>query len=119
MWLNKSIAIINSILKILDITSLRFIYIFNKFGFRIGTFNPNMSFLIVDAHFCKFVSKSPYGGKPNEKQDPKACQQDQRAREVQRKKCKEKQSAAEYKFVAEYRFVAEYSSPVEIGRAHV
>ena len=72
-----------------------------------------MSFLIVDAHFCKFVSKSPYGGKPNEKQDPKACQQDQRAREVQRKKCKEKQSAAEYKFVAEYRSVAKYSSLAE------
>ena len=32
----------------LDIKSLRFIYIYiNKFGFRLGTFNPNMYFLIM------------------------------------------------------------------------
>ena len=40
--------------------------------------------------FCKFIPKSPYGGKPNEKQGPKAHQEDQGAREVQRKKCKGK-----------------------------
>ena len=43
----------------------------------------------VDAHFCESVSKSPYGGKPNEKQDPKACQEDQRAREIQEKNVRE------------------------------
>ena len=51
--------------------------------------------MVVDAHFCESVSKNPYGGKPNEKQGPKACQEDQRAREVQRKKCKGKGFAAE------------------------
>ena len=54
-----------------------------------------------------------YGGKPNEKQGPKAHQEDQRARKVQRKKCKGKRFAADYKSAAEYRFVVEYSSPVE------
>ena len=44
MWLNKSTITINPMFKILDITSLRFIYIFNKFGFRLDTFNPNRSF---------------------------------------------------------------------------
>ena len=58
--------------------------------------------IIVDAHFFEFVSKNPYGGKPNEKKGLKAWQEDQRAREVQRKKCKRKESAAEYKFAAEY-----------------
>ena len=48
------------------------------------------------------IPKSPYEGKPNEKQGPKAHKEDQRAREVQKKKCKEKQSAAEYSFVTEY-----------------
>ena len=61
-------------------------------------------FIVVDAHFCEFVSKSPYGGKPNEKQDLKACQEDQRAREVQRKKCKGKQSTEKCKSAAEYRY---------------
>ena len=58
--------------------------------------------IFVDAHFCESVSKSPYGGKPNEKQDPKACQEDQRAIEIQRNKCKEKQSTTEYRSIAEY-----------------
>ena len=50
MWLNKSIAIINTMLKILDIISLRYIYIYiyiNKFEFRLGAFNLNMSFTIM------------------------------------------------------------------------
>ena len=34
-----------------------------------------IGFMVVDAHFCKFVSKSPYGGKPNEKQGLKAHQE--------------------------------------------
>ena len=34
-------------LKILDITSLRFIYFLNKIGFILGAFNPNMYFLIM------------------------------------------------------------------------
>ena len=57
---------------------------------------------IVDAHFCESVSRNPYGGKPNEKQGSKACQENQRAREVQRKKCEGKGSAVEYKSTAEY-----------------
>ena len=44
MWLNKSVAIINVMLKNLDITSLRFIFFYNKFGFRICTLSLNMSF---------------------------------------------------------------------------
>ena len=71
----------------------------------------------VDAHFCEFVSKNPYGGKPNEKQGPKACQEDQRAREVQRKKCKGKESAVEYRFVAEYSFLAEWLWQMKINWA--
>ena len=47
MGLNKIIVIINVMLKILDITSLRIIYIFNKFGFRISAFDPNIFFLIM------------------------------------------------------------------------
>ena len=57
MWFNKSVIIINVMLKILDITSLRSIYIyiyifffFNKFGFRIGTNNPNISFTYMYVH---------------------------------------------------------------------
>ena len=46
---------------------------------------------------------------PNEKQGPKAHQEDQRARKVQRKKCKGKQSATECKSAAEYRSTTEYS----------
>ena len=35
-------------LKNLDITSLKYIYIYiNKFEFRLGAFNPNMSFPIM------------------------------------------------------------------------
>ena len=52
--LNKSVAIINTMFKILDIMSLRYIYI-NKFGFRIGVFNLNMFFLITKVH--KNISK--------------------------------------------------------------
>ena len=57
--------------------------------------------------------KSAYGGKPNEKQSPKAHQEDQR------KKCKGKwsavecKSATEYKSAAEYRSAAKYSSSAE------
>ena len=53
MWLNKNVIIINVMLKILDITSLRSIYIYiyiNKFGFRIGTNNPNISFTYMYVH---------------------------------------------------------------------
>ena len=64
----------------------------------------------VDAHFCESVSKNPYEGKPNEKQGPKAYQENQRAREVQRKKCKGKESVAEYKSAIEYKSAAEYNS---------
>ena len=64
--------------------------------------------LNVDAHFCESVSKNPYGGKPNEKQGSKVCQEDQRAREVQRKKRKGKESAAEYKSAAEYSSLAKW-----------
>ena len=59
------------------------------------------------------VPKSPYGGKPNEKQSPKAHQKDQRVKEVQRKKCKGKWSAVEYKSASEYSFATEYSSLAE------
>ena len=65
-------------------------------------------FGIVDAHFSESVSKNPYRGKPNEKQGPKACQEDQRGREVQRKKCKGKGFAAEYKSAVEYSSLAEW-----------
>ena len=46
MWLNKIVTIINTMVKILDIMNLRYIYIYIYiiFGFRIGTFNINMSF---------------------------------------------------------------------------
>ena len=67
----------------------------------------------VDAHFCKFVPNGPWGRKPNEKQGPKAHQEDQRVREVQRKKCKGKRTAAEYKSTTEYSFAAEYNSLAE------
>ena len=46
MRLNKSVATINDVLKILDITNLRY-YIhthFNKFRFRIGALNQNFFF---------------------------------------------------------------------------
>ena len=59
------------------------------------------------------MPKVPYGGKPNEKQGPKACQEDQRARKFQRKKCKGKGPATEYKSVAEYKSAAEYNSLAE------
>ena len=47
MWLNKSITKINAMLKILDIMSLIYIYIF---GFRIGTLNLNMSFPCIQVY---------------------------------------------------------------------
>ena len=78
---------------------------------------------LVDAPFCKSVSKSPWerkpnkkqgskahtGGKPNEKQSPKTHQEDRRARNVHKKKCKGKWYAAECWSTAEYRSAAEYS----------
>ena len=69
--------------------------------------------LIVDAHFCKSISKNPCARKPNEKQGLKAHKEHQRTREVQRKKCKGKQSATESKSATEYRSAAEYSSLAE------
>ena len=57
--------------------------------------------------------KSPYRGKPNEKQGPKTHQEDRRASKVQRKKCKGKQSTAKCKSTAEYRSATEYKSVVE------
>ena len=65
-------------------------------------FSMSMAITCVNAHFCESISKNPYRGKPNEKQGPKAYQEDQRAKEVQRKKCKGKGFAAEYKSAAEY-----------------
>ena len=50
MWHNKSVATINSMFKILDIRSLRSIFFLNKFGFRIGAINPNMSFPYTLVH---------------------------------------------------------------------
>ena len=47
----KNVITINAILKILDITSLRFVYIFNKFGFRI-VFSTQTCFCPL----CKSVS---------------------------------------------------------------
>ena len=64
MWLKKSVVIIDDILKILDITRLRYIYIYiyifiylfmyvcmyeykERFGFKLGAFNPNISFPIM------------------------------------------------------------------------
>ena len=51
MWFNKSVAIINAMLKILYITSLRYIYIYiYKFRFRMDALNPNMSLLCMLVH---------------------------------------------------------------------
>ena len=47
MWLNKSVTIINAMLNILDITSLKSTFLKNKFGYRIGTLNPNMFFFPI------------------------------------------------------------------------
>ena len=90
------------------------------------TCKPNIAMsnfiYMIECCWCPFfesVPKSPYGGKPNEKQGPKTHQEDRRARKVQRKKCKGKRSTAKcrsatnYKFAAEYRFAAEYSSPAK------
>ena len=60
--------------------------------------------------FCKSISKSSWGRKPNEKQGPKAHQEDQWAREVQKNKCKGKQSIAKCKSTVDYRSAAEYRS---------
>ena len=73
---------------------------------------PNFIYMI-ECCWCPFfesVPKSPYEGKPNEKQGPKTHQEDRRARKVQRNKCKWKQSAAKRKSVVEYRSAAEYRS---------
>ena len=52
MWLNKSVATINTIIKILDIPSLRFIYIYiyNKFGYKLDAFSPKIYFPIMLMH---------------------------------------------------------------------
>ena len=44
MWLKKSAIIINAMLKIFDVMSLIYIYIYKKFGFRRGANNPNTFF---------------------------------------------------------------------------
>ena len=54
--------------------------------------------------------KTPYRGKPNEKQGPKAHQEDQRARKVQIKKCKGKQFATKCRFATEYKSTTKYKS---------
>ena len=64
MQLNKSVATINAILKILDIMSLRSIFFKNKFGFIIGTLNPNMSFFFFTTCKCtKMDQNGPNGPK--------------------------------------------------------
>ena len=51
MQLNKNIVTINDMLKILNITSLKYIYIYiNKFEFNMGALNPNMFFLYIKVH---------------------------------------------------------------------
>ena len=55
MQLNKNIVTINDMLKILNITSLKYIYIYiyiyiNKFEFKMGALNPNMFFLYIKVH---------------------------------------------------------------------
>ena len=51
MQLNKNIVTINVMLKILNITSLKYIYIYiNKFEFNMGALNPNMFFLYIKVH---------------------------------------------------------------------
>ena len=47
IWFNRSVGTRNNILKNLNITSLRSIVFFNKFGFKIDALNPNLSFLIM------------------------------------------------------------------------
>ena len=47
MWFNKNVVTLNVIRNSLAITSSRFIYIFNKFGLKIGDFNTNLSFPIM------------------------------------------------------------------------
>ena len=90
------------------------------------TCKPNIAMsnfiYMIECCWCPYfesVPKSPYEGKPNEKQGPKTHQEDWRARKVQRKKCKGKRSttkrrsAADYKFAAEYKFVADYKFAAE------
>ena len=53
MQLNKNIVTINDMLKILNITGLKYIYIYiymNKFEFKMGALNPNMFFLYIKVH---------------------------------------------------------------------
>ena len=59
MQLNKSVATINAILKILDIMSLRSIFFKNKFGFIIGALNPNMSFFFTTCKCTKMDRSGP------------------------------------------------------------
>ena len=50
MWFNKNVVTLNVMgnsLASLAIMSSRFIYIFNKFGLKIGDFNTNLSFPIM------------------------------------------------------------------------
>ena len=50
MWFNMSIATINDMLKFRYYESDIYIYFFNKFGFKIATLDPNLSFPIMQVH---------------------------------------------------------------------
>jgi len=63
MWLNKTVAIINATLNILDITSLRPIFFKNKFGYRIDTLNPNMFFFSIYVSAQKWTEVDQNGSK--------------------------------------------------------
>ena len=63
MQFNKSVATINTILKILDIMSLRSIFFKNKFGFIIGTLNPNMSFFLLHVSAPKWTEVDQNGSR--------------------------------------------------------
>ena len=96
-------------------------------NFSIMKMNMNKSFqgwmledfnMVDRINYCwwpcfESVPKSPYGGKPNEKQGPKTHQEDQRARKVQKKNCKGKRSTAKRRSIADYKSVVEYRSAAE------
>ena len=78
MWLNKSVAIINTILKILDITNLRFIYFFlNKFGFRIGTLKSQPKHVFFPICKCTKMNRSEPKWTEVNQNGPKWIQMDQ------------------------------------------
>ena len=90
---------------------------------------PNFIYMI-ECCWCPFfesVPKSPYEGKPNEKQGQrptKKIEEQEKSKERSARESDLQQNAdykfaaeyrfvADYKFAAEYRFVAEYSSSAE------